>query len=61
MVYGYTRLVPMNQSAQKVKQGAYTHLAYVRFEHAACCGSLMTTYDTLCAWLVEQSLVHWYQ
>ena len=39
----------------------YAHLAPVTFEHAACCGSIMTTYATFFAWLVEQALVHWYQ
>ena len=33
----------------------------MRFEHSVCHGSLMTTYITLLALLVEQSLVHWYQ
>ena len=36
----------------------YAHLAFVRFEHSVCSGSLMTTYITLLAWLVERSLVH---
>ena len=39
----------------------YAHLASVRFEHSVCHGSLMTTYITLLALLVEHSLVHWYQ
>ena len=39
----------------------YAHLASVRFEHSMCRGSLMTTYITLLALLVEHSLVHWYQ
>ena len=38
----------------------YAHLVSVRFEHSMCCGSLMTTYVMLLAWLVEHSLVHWY-
>ena len=37
-----------------------TH-ASVRFEHSVLHGSLMTTYITLLALLVEHSLVHWYQ
>ena len=40
---------------------SYAHLASVRFEHSVCRGSLMTTYITLLALLVEHSLVHWYQ
>ena len=39
----------------------YAHLASVRFEHAVCRGSLMTTYVTLLAYLVEHSLFDWYQ
>ena len=39
----------------------YAHLAFVRFEHTVCCGSLMTTYIMLLAQLFEHSLVHWYQ
>ena len=39
----------------------YTRLASVRFEHSVCRGSIMTTYITLLALLVEHSLVHWYQ
>ena len=39
----------------------YAHLAFVRFDHSVCCGSLMTTYITPLAWLVEHSLVHWFQ
>ena len=39
----------------------YAHLASVRFEHSVCRGSLMTTYITLLALLVEHSLVHWYR
>ena len=39
----------------------YAHLASVGFEHSLCRGSLMTTYITLLALLVEHSLVHWYQ
>ena len=39
----------------------YTHLAYVRFKHSVFRGSLMTTYIMFPAWLVEHSLVHWYQ
>ena len=37
------------------------HLASVRFEHSACHGSLIITYITLLALLVEHFLVHWYQ
>ena len=55
MMYDYTLLVPMNQHIY------YAHLASVRFEHSVCRGSLMTTYITLLALLVERSLVHWYQ
>ena len=55
MMYGYTLLVPMNQHIY------YAHLASVRFEHSVCRVSLMTTYITLHALLVERSLVHWYQ
>ena len=36
----------------------YAHLATVRFEHSAYRGSLMTTYNTLLAWLAEHSLAH---
>ena len=39
----------------------YAHLASVRSDHSVCRGSLMTTYITLLALLVEHSLVHWYQ
>ena len=39
----------------------YAHLASLRFEHSVCRWSLMTTYITLLALLVEHSLVHWYQ
>ena len=37
------------------------HHASVRFEHSVCRGSFMTTFIMLLAWLVEHSLVHWYQ
>ena len=37
-----------------------TH-ATVATEHSVCRESLMTTYITLLALLVEHSLVHWYQ
>ena len=36
----------------------YAHLAFVRFDHYVCHGSLMTTYIMLLAQLVENSLVH---
>ena len=38
-----------------------THLTSERFEHFACRGSLITTYLTLLAWLLEHSLPHWCQ
>ena len=37
------------------------HHASVKFEHSVCRGSFMTTFIMLLAWLVEHSLVHWYQ
>ena len=39
----------------------FTHFVSVTFEHIVCRGSLMTSYITLLASLVEHSLVHWYQ
>ena len=39
----------------------YSRRASETFELSMCCGSLMTTYITLLAKLVEHSLVHWYQ
>ena len=36
----------------------YAHLATVRSEHSTYRGSLMTTYNTLLAWLAEHSLAH---
>ena len=63
-MYGSTLLVPMNQKVlnkQSKEHNISGHLASVRFEHSVCRGSLMTTYITLLALLVEHSLVHWYQ
>ena len=39
----------------------YAHLVFVKFDQSVCCGSLMATYITLLAWLVEHVLVHWCQ
>ena len=39
----------------------YAHLTSVRFEHSVCHESLLTNFNMLLAWLVEHSLVHWYQ
>ena len=39
----------------------YAHLSSVRFEHSVCRESLMTTYITLLALLLEHSLVYGYQ
>ena len=51
----------MPDSAQISHICYYARLASVRFNHAVCCGSLMTTYIILLAYLAEHSLVHWYQ
>ena len=34
------------------------YLGFVRFEHSVCCGSLMTTYITPLAWLIDHYLVN---
>ena len=39
----------------------YARLTSVRFEHSVCHESLPTSFIMLLAWLVEHSLVHWYQ
>ena len=39
----------------------YAHLAFVRFDRSVCCESSMTIYIMFLAYLVEHSLVHWYQ
>ena len=39
----------------------YAHIATVRFEYPVCRGLLMITYIMLLPWLVENSLVNWYQ
>ena len=52
MMYSYTFLVPMNQRVlNKLRKECiyYAHLAFVRFEHSVCCGSLMIPYYRLLA------------
>ena len=39
----------------------YAHLTSVGFEHSVCRESLLTSFIMLLAWLVEHSLIHWYQ
>ena len=39
----------------------YAHLASVKSEHSVCHESFMTIYIMLLPYLVEHSLVHWYQ
>ena len=66
MMYGYTLLVPMNQRvlnkpSKEHNKIYYAHLTSVGFEHSVCHESLLTSFIMLLAWLVEHSLVHWYQ
>ena len=39
----------------------YAHAVFMKLEQSVCCGSLMAIYIMLLLWLVEHSLVRWYQ
>ena len=59
--WGHWRIDNNREGTLSVFFTSYVHFTSVEFENSVCHESLPTSFVMYLAWLVQHSLVHWYQ